>query len=177
MPESLFEPFKKRVWPNESAALPIPVENLEPVAMSPELVTAHEKLESVRKSFLENYEAVSGQLPPGEAARFACVRDLPDMFEQKIRAVAAMPEYRGRDFADSRTIAYLKSHLLNYNVRDSGPIFHTMESVLRENAVSASGSPIDIAFHQFFRSAPGELIEAIAQIIARERLESRENSV
>ncbi len=165
------------MWPNESAALPIPVENLEPVAMSPELAAAHEKLESLRKAFLENYEAVSGQLPARESARFACVQDLPKIFEEKIRTVAAMPEYRDRDMADPRTIAYLKSHLLNYNVRDSGPIFHALESVLRENAIAASGSPIDVAFHQFFRTAPGELITAIAQVVAAERLDSQEKKV
>ncbi len=174
--ENLFGQLKSKI----RSAFPGPETAHLPTENTPnnphELLVQHtrESVENLTHVFLENCRTVQTQLPQSQAESFAMVTTLPAVFEQKIRDYAVMPENAGRDFADKKTTEMLKSYLLNYNTKGSGIIYKTMEKILDENAIVPTGEnqSYDVTIHQFFKTAPGILIESIAKLIAAERVAS-----
>ena len=121
--------------------------------------------------FKQHYNDAEKFLPISEAEKFKCVLEIPELFEQKIRALVKDPKYASQDLGSLEMQTYLKAYLTNYNAKQTGEIMITMKEVLAENAIDQTDGPAspDVRSHQFFRKVIDELIQKTAAVVMAEK--------
>jgi len=132
---------------------------------------ARADLEKTITDFKQHYDEAEKFLPKSEAEKFKDVLQIPELFEQKIRALIQDPHYASKDLCSVEMQKYLTAYLTNYNAKQTGQIMVVMKEVLAENAIAQTDgvSSPDVRSHHFFHQVIDDLIHKTAAMIMAEK--------